>query len=98
MWPPSRGWRLIVPCRRRRRATPRRFRFVTPRLSGEFGESVLTRLHWSCGPITPAGWVNSDLHPWPGVHAVADIRAGLPFADGHFDCVVSMHGLPEITY
>lgn len=57
-----------------------------------------SRLHWGCGPITPAGWVNSDIHAWPGVTVVADIRAGLPFPDNQFDCLVSMHALPELTY
>lgn len=56
------------------------------------------RLHWGCGPNTPFGWVNSDIAKWPGVDAVADIRAGLPFPDSSFDYVVSIHALPELTY
>jgi predicted SAM-dependent methyltransferase len=56
------------------------------------------RLNWGCGPITPYGWVNSDIEPGPGVDLVADIRAGLPVADNNFDYIVSIHVLPEIPY
>jgi predicted SAM-dependent methyltransferase len=56
------------------------------------------RLHWGCGPITPFGWVNSDVEPAPGVDAVADIRTGLPFPKDYFDYVVSIHALPELPY
>lgn len=59
---------------------------------------MLRRLHWGCGPITPYGWVNSDLEPWPGVDVVADIRAGLPLGDNAFDYIVSIHTLPELSY
>jgi predicted SAM-dependent methyltransferase len=56
------------------------------------------RLHWGCGPITPYGWVNSDIEPWPGVDVVADIRQGLPLPDNAFDYIVSIHTLPELAY
>jgi ubiquinone/menaquinone biosynthesis C-methylase UbiE len=56
------------------------------------------RLHWGCGPITPYGWVNSDIHPWPGVDVVADVLKGLPFPHDSFDIIVSIHVLPEIPY
>src|SRR5262249_33731677 len=59
---------------------------------------MLRRLNWGCGPITPFGWVNSDIQAWPGVEVVGDILAGLPLADGSFDYVVSIHALPEIPY
>jgi SAM-dependent methyltransferase len=59
---------------------------------------MLTRLHWGCGPITPFGWVNSDIEVAPGVDVVADIRQGLPFPDDHFDYIVSIHVLPELAY
>jgi SAM-dependent methyltransferase len=59
---------------------------------------LTTRLHWGCGPITPYGWVNSDIRPGPGVDVVGDIRGGLPIADNSFDYVVSIHALPEIPY
>jgi predicted SAM-dependent methyltransferase len=58
----------------------------------------MRRLHWGCGPNTPYGWVNSDIEALPGVDVVADIRGGLPLADNSFDCVVSIHALPEIPY
>lgn len=56
------------------------------------------RLHWGCGPITPYGWINSDITAWPGVQVVADIRHGLPFPDDEFDYISSIHALPEIPY
>jgi predicted SAM-dependent methyltransferase len=58
----------------------------------------MRRLHWGCGTITPYGWVNSDIRAAPGVDVVADIRAGLPFPDGEFDYIASIHALPEIPY
>jgi predicted SAM-dependent methyltransferase len=60
--------------------------------------AVIHRLHWGCGPITPYGWVNSDIEPGPGVDVVADIRHGLPLPDESFDYIVSIHVLPEIPY
>jgi ubiquinone/menaquinone biosynthesis C-methylase UbiE len=59
---------------------------------------LVERLHWGCGPITPYGWVNSDIAPAPGVDVVADIRNGLPLPDNRFDYIVSIHALPEIPY
>lgn len=59
---------------------------------------MLKRLHWGCGPITPYGWINSDVAPFPGVDVVADIRQGLPFRDHEFDYIVSIHALPELSY
>jgi len=59
---------------------------------------VVRRLHWGCGPITPFGWVNSDIQALPGVDVVADIRAGLPLATDWFDYIVSIHVLPELSY
>jgi SAM-dependent methyltransferase len=56
------------------------------------------RLHWGCGPITPLGWVNSDIAAGPGVDVVADIRHGLPLAADSFDYIVAIHVLPEIPY
>jgi SAM-dependent methyltransferase len=56
------------------------------------------RLHWGCGPITPYGWLNSDIEALQGVDVVADIRAGLPLPDDAFDYVVSIHALPELPY
>ncbi len=59
---------------------------------------MIRRLHWGCGPITPYGWVNSDIQPGPGVDVAADIRAGLPLPDNAFDYIVSIHTLPELSY
>jgi len=56
------------------------------------------RLHWGCGPITPFGWVNSDVAAAPGVDVVADIRQGLPLPAAAFDYIVSIHALPELAY
>jgi predicted SAM-dependent methyltransferase len=53
-------------------------------------------LHWGCGPITPYGWVNSDIQAGPGVDVPADILAGLPLEADQFDYVVAIHALPEI--
>ena len=39
------------------------------------------RLHLGCGPEILPGWVNIDLHPYPGVDRVLDVREGLPFED-----------------
>jgi len=49
-------------------------------------------------PITPYGWVNSDIQAGAGVDVVADIRGGLPLVDDSFDYIVSIHTLPEIPY
>ena len=59
---------------------------------------MIHRLNWGCGPITPYGWVNSDIRPGAGIDVVGDIRAGLPIADHVFDYAVSIHALPEIPY
>lgn len=59
---------------------------------------MVRRLNWGCGPITPYGWVNSDIQRWPGVDLVCDIRAGLPVEDNAFDYIASIHALPEMAY
>jgi SAM-dependent methyltransferase len=58
----------------------------------------MQRLNWGCGPLTPFGWINSDIEAGPGIDVVADIRNGLPFPDNHFDYIVSIHVLPELSY
>src|SRR5262245_21863639 len=58
----------------------------------------MRRLHWGCGPITPYGWVNSDIQTGPGVEVVADSLHGLPLPDNAFDYIVSIHTLPEIPF
>lgn len=56
----------------------------------------IRRLNWGCGSWTSEGWVNCDLKADPGVDVTADAREGLPFPDGSFDYVVSIHALPEL--
>jgi ubiquinone/menaquinone biosynthesis C-methylase UbiE len=54
------------------------------------------RLHWGCGTVTPAGWINSDLWEHPGVDLCADILDGLPLPDDSLDYAVSNHALQEL--
>lgn len=39
------------------------------------------RLHLGCGAVILAGWINIDVHSYPGVDRVLDVREGLPFED-----------------
>lgn len=41
-------------------------------------------LHLGCGPVILPGWVNIDVHPYPGVDRVLDLREGLPFEQASF--------------
>ena len=59
-------------------------------------EGDIRRLHWGCGDITPAGWINSDLGDLPGVDIACDILQGLPLEDESVDYIFSNHALPEI--
>ena len=54
------------------------------------------RLHWGCGKVTPAGWINSDLKPGPGVDIAGDILDGLPCEDDSIDYISSQHALVEL--
>jgi ubiquinone/menaquinone biosynthesis C-methylase UbiE len=54
------------------------------------------RLHWGCGKVTPAGWINSDLKPGPGVDLAVDILDGLPLDDDSIDYISSQHALVEL--
>lgn len=54
------------------------------------------RLHWGCGDVTPAGWINSDISGGPGVDIGCDVLEGLPLEDESIDCISSQHVLPEI--
>jgi predicted SAM-dependent methyltransferase len=56
----------------------------------------VSRLHWGCGNITPEGWINSDLHPGPGVDISGNILDGLPLEDASIDYISSQHALPEL--
>ncbi len=59
---------------------------------------TIRRLNWGCGQSGEPGWINSDVKDGPGIDISADIRAGLPLADGFLDYAVSIHALPEIPY
>jgi predicted SAM-dependent methyltransferase len=59
---------------------------------------ALRRLNWGCGRLPAAGWINSDLLPAPGVDVLADIRGGLPFADGSMRYIASIHALQALPY
>jgi predicted SAM-dependent methyltransferase len=61
-------------------------------------ESTIRRLNWGCGGYPEPGWINSDLHEYPGVDIRGDIRDGLPLASDSIDYAVSIHTLPEIPY
>ena len=37
------------------------------------------KLHVGSGPVALHGWTNVDVLPYPGVHVLCDVRAGLPF-------------------
>jgi predicted SAM-dependent methyltransferase len=54
------------------------------------------RLHLGCGPNVMLGWVNVDNAPYPGVDAVLDVTAGLPFDDVRF--IFAEHFIEHITY
>jgi SAM-dependent methyltransferase len=56
------------------------------------------RLNWGCGTHPEPGWLNSDIKEGPGIDISADIRGGLPLADGSVDYAVSIHALPELPY
>jgi len=58
----------------------------------------MRRLNWGCGSHVAHGWINSDVKDGPGIDLVADIREGLPLAEGSMDYVVSVHALPEFAY
>lgn len=55
------------------------------------------RLNFGCGPIIRDGWVNFDRDNYGQQHR-GDIRDGLPFADGFFECVVAHHALQMLAW
>jgi SAM-dependent methyltransferase len=57
---------------------------------------IVRRLHWGCGRVTPAGWINSDIHPGPGVDISGDLLAGLPLGDDSIDYISSQHALQQL--
>jgi predicted SAM-dependent methyltransferase len=61
-------------------------------------EAALRRLHWGCGDKPVPGWLNSDRRQTPGIDVVADIRHGLPLADGSIDYAVAIHALQDLAW
>lgn len=55
------------------------------------------KLHWGCGPVVAAGWVNSDEDDHGQDH-VGDIRDGFPWSEGTFDYCVSHHALQMLPW
>ena len=60
--------------------------------------SEVSRLNWGCGSHVLPGWINSDIKQAPGIDLVADIKEGLPLAEGSIEYAVSVHALPELRY
>ena len=56
----------------------------------------IRRLHWGCGDVRPAGWINSDAQEGPGIDITADILEGLPIEDDSIDYISSQHALQEL--
>jgi SAM-dependent methyltransferase len=54
------------------------------------------RLHWGCGDVRPADWINSDLAEGPGIDISCSIFDGLPLESDSIDYISSQHTLPEI--
>lgn len=58
------------------------------------------RLNVGCAGVQPEGWDNVDVDPAWGQTHVGDVarHCGLPFDDGTFDLVVSVHMLQALTW
>lgn len=54
------------------------------------------RVHFGCGAITPAGWMNVDRKRGPGIDVHRDIVDGLPFRDDSVDYITSQHALQDL--
>lgn len=57
----------------------------------------VTRLNIGCGKFPRPGWINLDNKARPGVNCVADLRAGLPFAEGSVDYAVAIHVFQHVA-
>ena len=53
------------------------------------------KLHIGCGETPIAGWTNLDIASYPGVDAVLDVRAGLPFED--VELIFAEHFIEHLT-
>src|SRR3990172_6166706 len=47
----------------------------------------IRRLHWGCGRVTPAGWINSDIQRGPGINISCIFFEGLSPDDDSIDNV-----------
>ena len=60
------------------------------------GESL--RLHFGCGEMRLAGWVNVDLVGAGAADFIWDLRDPLPFPDGSISAIFHEHLLEHLTY
>src|SRR4051812_10913977 len=56
----------------------------------------IRRLHFGCGTVAAAGWINVDVRPLPGVHVRCDLICGLPLGDDSIDYISSQHALQDV--
>jgi predicted SAM-dependent methyltransferase len=54
------------------------------------------RLHFGCGKVRLAGWINADLSPFSDL--VIDIRKKLPFPSEHLEFAYSEHVLEHVSF
>lgn len=54
------------------------------------------RIDLGCGRIRLPGFIGVDRFPMPGVDIVADLDAGLPFADDSVDLILASHSLEHV--
>ena len=53
------------------------------------------RLHIGSGPVAIPGWTNVDIHAWPGVDVVLDVRQPWPFSE--VELIFAEHFLEHLT-
>lgn len=54
-------------------------------------------LHWGCGGVTPADWINSDAQEGTGIDISADIvKDGLPLKSASIPFIASHHALQQL--
>jgi predicted SAM-dependent methyltransferase len=56
------------------------------------------RLNLGCGPHPAPGWINADIHPYPGVDLCGDVRNGLSLPDAAVDVAVAIHLLQDLPW